>query len=78
MMKKILCTLASILLLINTLSAQNLNLEIWEIQGEELFTHYLNQFVETNENIVQQLEMITFSSKHRLIDLIITKQHLME
>jgi hypothetical protein len=52
MMKKILCTLASILLLINTLSAQNLNLEIWEIQGEELFTPYLNQFVETNENIV--------------------------
>ena len=51
-MKIILCTLASILLLINTLSAQNLNLEIWEIQGEELFTPYLNQFVETNENIV--------------------------
>jgi len=44
--------ISSILLIINTLTAQNPTLEIWEIQGEELFTPYLNQLVQTNENVV--------------------------
>lgn len=52
MVNKISFTFSFILLTINTLCAQNPILEIWEIQGEELFTPYLNQIVETNENVV--------------------------
>ena len=52
MIKKLFYIITSILLTINTLSAQNPVLEVWEIQGEELFTPYLNQIVETNENVV--------------------------
>lgn len=52
MMNKILLTFSSILLIISNLNAQNPILEIWEIQGEELFTPYLNQIIETNQNVV--------------------------
>ena len=52
MIKKLFYIITSILLTINTLSAQNPVLEVWEIQGEELFTPYLNQIVQTNENVV--------------------------
>ena len=51
-MNKTLLTLSSILLIISNLNAQNPILEIWEIQGEEVFTPYLNQIIETNENVV--------------------------
>jgi hypothetical protein len=51
-MNKILLLTSSILLIISNLTAQNPSLEIWEIQGEELFTPYLNQIIETNENVV--------------------------
>ncbi len=54
-MNKIFLLIASILLIISNLTAQNPTLEIWEIQGETLFTPYLNQIVETNENIVTQV-----------------------
>ncbi len=54
-MNKFLLANLSILLIISNLSAQNPVLEIWEIQGEELFTPYLNQIVETNENVVTQV-----------------------
>ena len=52
MIRKLCCIISSILLITNALSAQNLTLEVWEIQGEELFTPYLNQVVETNKNVV--------------------------
>lgn len=52
MMNKILLVTSSILLIINSLNAQNPTLEVWEIQGEEIFTPYLNQIIETNENVV--------------------------
>lgn len=51
-MNKLFFTTISILLAINTLSAQNPILEVWEIQGDGLFTPFLNQIVETNENVV--------------------------
>lgn len=51
-MNKILLFISSILLITSNLNAQYPNLEIWEIQGEELFTPYLNQIIETNENVV--------------------------
>lgn len=49
---KIISTISAILLIISNLSAQNPVLEIWEIQGQELFTPYLNQIIETKENVV--------------------------
>ncbi|MFK7774252.1 MAG: T9SS type A sorting domain-containing protein [Saprospiraceae bacterium] len=52
MINKLFMTSIYILLVINTLSAQNPIYEVWEIQGDELFTPYLNQTVETKENVV--------------------------
>jgi len=51
-MNRILFILFAISLIANHLNGQNPELEIWEIQGENLFTPYLNQIVEANENVV--------------------------
>jgi len=51
-MNKIILTISSILLIISNLNAQNPVLEIWEIQGEGLFTPHLNEIVQTNQNVV--------------------------
>jgi len=39
-------------LIINDLKSQTPIVEIWEIQGENLFSPYLNQEVQTNQNVV--------------------------
>ncbi len=40
------------LLTFNILQAQTPELEIWEIQGDQIFSPYLNQTVQTNQNVV--------------------------
>ena len=40
------------LLIFNALLAQTPELEIWEIQGDQLFSPYLNETVQTNQNVV--------------------------
>ena len=51
-MKKINQILIPILLIINNLQAQTPEVEIWGIQGEGIFSPYLNQVVKTAENVV--------------------------
>lgn len=51
-MKKITLVIAFISLLSNNLQSQTPNLEIWEIQGDGVFSPYLNQVVETPKNVV--------------------------
>ena len=51
-MKKIIFISLINLLIVNSLQAQTPNIEIWEIQGNNTFTPYLNQTVETTQNVV--------------------------
>lgn len=51
-LRKNLTTIFCISLIVNTLYAQTPEVEIWEIQGEGIFSPYLNQLVKTSKNVV--------------------------
>lgn len=51
-MKNLIFLIFTNLLIFSKLSAQTPNVEIWEIQGEQIFSPYLNQTVQTNQNVV--------------------------